>query len=114
MQIQIPTSDLKSVLSTLLSNSLAGEQQLAASAQAEVTALVEELYPLVVSETQALLTASNPAVPQAYLNILQGCVAAAVTKLGLQALATQRTILAGALQTGIQVLVLVLKAAVVG
>jgi hypothetical protein len=40
-------------------------------------------------------------------------VAAAVAKLGLEALADQRNVLASALQTGIQVLALVLKAAVV-
>jgi hypothetical protein len=113
MQIQIPTADLKSALNSLLSGALSAEQQLGQSAQTQVQALVEELYPLVISETQALLSASNPAVPQAYLAILQGCVAAAIAKLGLQAIGDQRAILSSALQTGIQVLVLVLKAAVV-
>jgi uncharacterized tellurite resistance protein B-like protein len=113
MQIQIPTADLKSALTSMLSGALSAETQLSSAAQTQVTQLVEELYPLVVSETQALLTAANPAVPQAYLAILQGCVSAAVAKLGLQALQTQRTVLSSALQTGIQVLVLVLKAAVV-
>ena len=113
MQIQIPTADLKSALSTMLTTALSNEQQLGQSATAQVQALVEELYPLVVSETQSLMTATNPAVPQAYLGILQGCVAAATVKLGLQALGDQRKILASALQTGIQMLALVLKAAVV-
>ena len=112
MQIQIPTADLKSVLASLFSSAISAEQQLGQSAQAQLAALVEELYPLVVSETQAIITAANPAVPRAYLAILQGCVAAAIAKLGLQALEQQRDILAGSLQAGIQVLALVLKAAV--
>ncbi|HET6249916.1 MAG TPA: hypothetical protein VFE47_19660 [Tepidisphaeraceae bacterium] len=113
MQIQIPAADLKSVMTSLFTSALASEQQLAASAQAQIQTLVNELYPLVVSETQAILTATNPAIPQAYLAILQGVVAAAIAKLGLAALAQQRDILASSLQTGIQILAMVLKAAVV-
>lgn len=97
----------------MLTSALSTEKQLGQSAQAQVQALVDELYPLVVSETQALATASNPAVPQAYLGILQGCVASAIAKLGLEALADQRNILSAALNTGIQILALVLRAAVV-
>jgi hypothetical protein len=112
MQIQIPANDLKSALNTVLASALAAEQQLGQSAAAQLQALVDELYPLVVSETQALLTAANPAVPQAYLGILQGCVAAATAKLGLQALAEQRKTLASTLQTAIQILALLMKSAV--
>ena len=113
MQIQIPTADLKSVINSLFSGTLATEQNLAQSSQLQIQALVEELYPLVVSETQSLLTAANPAVPQEYLALLQGCVAAAIARLGLGALEQQRNLIASSLQTGIQILVLVLKAAVV-
>ena len=74
---------------------------------------MDELYPLVVSQTQTLMTASNPAIPQAYLAILQGCVTATVAKLELEALADQHVIIANALQTGIQMLAMVLKAVVI-
>jgi hypothetical protein len=113
MNIQIPTAELKSTLSTLLSGALSGEKQLGQSALAQVQALTEELYPLYVSETQALLTASNPATPEAYLGILRGCVAAAVAKLELAALSEQSAILASAMNSGIQMLAMVLKAAIV-
>jgi hypothetical protein len=111
MQIQIPQDQLKSILNGALTSALSTEQLLGQAAQAQVAALVEELYPLVLSETQSQAAATNPAVPQAYLQILQGCVSAAIAKLGLRALADQRGILAGVLQTTIQVMVLVLKAA---
>jgi hypothetical protein len=111
--MQFPTDELKSILHALFSNALSIEQELAESAKAQLSALVEELYPLVQSETQALLTASNPAVPQAYLEVLKGCVAAALAKLGLEALSDQRHVIAVALQAAIQVLALVLKTAVV-
>jgi len=113
MKIQIPTADIKSILGTTLSNMAGAEQQLAADARTQVQALIDELYPLIVSETQSLLTAVNPAVPQAYLAILQGCVDAAVARLGLNAIAAHRQMIAGALQTGIQILALVLRATVV-
>ena len=113
MNIQIPTAELKSTLSALLTNALAGETQLGQSALAQVQALTDDLYPLYVSETQALLTAANPATPQAYLGILRGCVAAAVARLELAALQEQSAILASAMNSGIQILALVLKAAVV-
>ena len=112
MQFALPTSDLKSAFSSMLSTALAGEQELGKDATAQVQALVDELYPLVVAETQALLTAANPAIPQTYLGVLQGCVSAAIAKLSLQALSQQRQIIAGALQTGIQILALVMRAAV--
>ena len=113
MKLTISTADIKSVLATSMSAMAGAEQQLAADARQQVHALIDELYPLIVSETQSLLTAVNPAVPQAYLAILQGCVDAAVAKLSLNAIAAQRQVLASALQTGIQILALVLRAAVV-
>ena len=113
MQIQIPAADLKSALNAMLTGALGAEQALGQEAQAQVQALVEEMYPLVVSETQALVTATNPGVPQAYLGVLQGCVAAAVARLGLAALASQRNILAAALNSGIQLLAIVMRAAIV-
>jgi hypothetical protein len=113
MTLQLPTADIKSVLSATITTLLTTEQQLGRDAQAQVQALIDDLYPLVVSETQSLLTATNPAIPQAYLAILQGCVDATIARLGLAALGTQRRLIATALQTGIQILGLVLKAAVV-
>jgi len=113
MQIQIPTADLKSALQAMLTAAVGSEKSLGQAAQTQVQTLVEELYPLVVSETQALLTATNPAIPRAYLGVLQGCVAAATAKLGLAALADQRNALAAALHTGIQLLAIILRAAVV-
>ncbi len=112
MQIQIPTADLKSALHSMLAGALAAEGVVAQSASDQLRSLVEELYPLVVSETQALLTATNPAVPQAYLGVLKGCIAAAVAKQGLNALAEQRNILSASLHAGIQILALVLRAAI--
>ena len=47
-----------------------------------------DLYPLLIAETQKLIT--NPAVAQDYLNILKGIVEAAMVRLGLVALATQK------------------------
>ena len=113
MQIQIPTNDLKAALNASLANLVSAEGNLAAEARAQVQALVDDLYPLVVSEAQSLLSAANPAVPRAYLAVLQGCVEAAIAKLGLQTIATQRQQIAGALQTAIQLLALLLRAAVV-
>lgn len=113
MTLQIPTAQIKSVFNAALSNAAGAEAHLGAQAQAQVQALVDELYPLVVSETQALLSATNPAIPQAYLGILEGCVSAAIAKLGLDALSQQRQLLASALQSGIQILALVLRAAVI-
>ncbi|HWE02439.1 MAG TPA: hypothetical protein VG326_08505 [Tepidisphaeraceae bacterium] len=113
MNIQIPTADLKSTLSTLLGAALSSETQVGQSALSQLQALTDELYPLFVSETQAMLTASNPATPQAYLGILEGCIVAAAAKLGLSALSQQPTILAAAMSSGIQILVLLLKSAVV-
>ena len=111
MAIQIPEAQLKSILNGALAAALSTEQQLGQAAQAQVQALVDELYPLVISETQSQATAANPAVPQGYLQILEGCVTSAIAKLGLAALQDQRSILAGVLHTAIQVIVLVLKAA---
>jgi len=113
MKIQLPTSDIKSALSATLSSAIATEKQLGADAAAQIQALIEELYPLLIAQTQALLAAKDPAVPRAYLAVLQGCVDAAVAKLGLQALDQQKQIMANALQTAVQVLALVLKVAVV-
>ena len=112
MNISIPTAELKSALTSMLVGAVGAEKQLGQSELTQVEALVEELYPLVVSETQALISASNPAIPQAYLSILEGCVAAAIAKQSLAALSEQRAILAGALQSGIQILAVVLKATV--
>ncbi|HEX4793698.1 MAG TPA: hypothetical protein VH370_07905 [Humisphaera sp.] len=113
MTIQLPTSDLKAAFTTTLSTAIAAEKQLGADAQAAIARLIDELYPLVTAEAQALLTATNPAVPQTYLAVLQGCVDAAIAKLGLQAISQQRQLLASALQTGIQIVALVLRAVVV-
>jgi hypothetical protein len=113
MKIQLPTADVKSALSATIATLLTTEQQLGRDAQAQVQQLIDDLYPLVVAETQALLAATNPAVPQTYLAVLQGCVDATIAKLGLAELATQRRLIATALQTGIQILGLVLKAAIV-
>jgi hypothetical protein len=113
MKIQLPTADIKAALDATITSLLSTEQQLGRDAQTQVQALIDDLYPLVVSETQSLLAAANPAVPQAYLAILQGSVEATIAKLGLTALATQRRLIASALQTGIQILGLVLKAAIV-
>jgi hypothetical protein len=100
-------------LNGALAGALAAEQQLSGSAQAQIGTLIDDLYPLITAEVQAMLSGKQPAVAQAYLAILQGCVDATVAKLSLQALATQRQILAAALQTAIQILALVLKATVV-
>ena len=113
MTIQLPTADVKSALAAALQGLLSSEKQLGDDARAQVQQLIDELYPLVVSETQSLLTASNPAVPQTYLAVLQATVEATIARLGLKALATQKQAIAGALQTGIQILALVLRAAVV-
>ena len=113
MQISIPTADLKSALNTALAGALSVEQSLGQTLQAQLAALVEELYPLVVSETQALITAANPAIPRTYLAVLEGCVAATIAKLSLAALEEQRNILASTLHGAVQILALVLRAAVV-
>ena len=113
MKIQFPTSDVKAALAAAMSAALGAEKQLGAQAAAQVQQLIDELYPLITAEMQALMNASNPAVPQTYLAVLQGCVDAAIAKLGLQAIAQQRQAAAATLQTAIQILVLVLKAAVV-
>ncbi len=113
MQISIPTTDLKSALNAALAGALAAEQQLSAAAQAQVQQLINDLYPLITDEVQSLISGKQPAVAQAYLAVLQGVVDATIAKLGLQALATQRRVLASALQTAIQILGLLLRAAVV-
>jgi hypothetical protein len=113
MQIKLPTSDLKAALTTALTGALSTEQQLAADAQAQVRKLIDDLYPLLTEEVQAMLTGKQPAVAQAYLAILQGVVDATIAKLGLRALQSQRAILASALQTAVQILAMVLRAAVV-
>lgn len=113
MKIQIPDAEIKAAISDTFANLVGVERQLSDDARAQVEALIDELYPLVVSETQALLSATNPAVPQAYLGVLQGCVDAAVAKLALRAIAEHRRQLAAALQTGIHILAMVLRAAVV-
>ena len=113
MQIQIPTNDLKAALRSVLATALTDEQALGQAAQSQLERLVDELLPLVGSETQALLTATNPAVPRAYLDVLQGCVAAAVAKLGLAALQDQRAALALIVHASIQMLALALRAAII-
>ena len=113
MQIQIPTSDLKSALNAVLSSALSAQQKLGTSAQTQVSQLIDELYPLITDEVQAMVTGKQPAVAQTYLAVLQGVVNATVAKLGLQALATQQAVLASALQSAVQILALLLKAAVV-
>jgi hypothetical protein len=112
MTLQLPTSDIKAALAATLSSAISAEKQFGMDAAAQVQALIEELYPLLIAQTQALLAAKDPAVPRAYLAVLQGCVDATVAKLGLTAIDQQRQIMAGALQTAVQVLALVLKAAV--
>lgn len=113
MTLNLPTQEVKSAFHAALANALAAEKNLAHAAHAEIAQLVEELYPLLVSQTQALLTAPNPQIPQTYLNVLQGTVSATIAKLGLRALAEQRTTLSLGLQTGIQILALVLRAVMV-
>jgi hypothetical protein len=113
MTIQLPTSDIKAALSATLSGAISAEKQLGVDAAAQIQALIEELYPLLIAQTQALLAGKDPAVPRAYLAVLQGCIDAAVAKLGLKALDQQRQIMAGALQTAVQVLAMVLKAVVI-
>lgn len=112
MQIQIPTADLKAALSAGVTQMLSTETQLGATAQAQVQALIDSIYPLLTAETQASLTAANPAVPAAYLDVLQGIVTAKIAELGLTALASQRQAIATALASGVKMLGLLLKAVV--
>jgi hypothetical protein len=112
MTITLPTSDIKATFNAALSSAIAAEQQLGAAAAAQVQQLIDELYPLVTAEAQALLTATNPAGPQTYLAVLQGCVDAAIAKLGLQAIIQHRLLIASTLQTAVQILALVMRAAI--
>lgn len=113
MQIQIPTAALKSAFAAAVTAALSSEQQLGADAQSQIQALVDDLYPLVMAETQAAITAADKTIPDGYLSILTGVVEASIAKLGLQALATQRGVIASALQAGVSILATVLKTAVI-
>ena len=113
MQIQLPADQIKSALQLAATNFIAGESALGADAVAQLNTLVEEIYPLAIAETQSLITATNPAIAQQYLAVLQGTMTAKVAELGLAALESQKQQIAAGIATGIQILALVLKAAVV-
>lgn len=113
MKIQIPTADLQAAFNTGVQTALASEQQLADSAKAQIQQLIATMYPQIIEMSQELISSSNPAVQQGYITILEGIIAAKTAELGLGALGAQRKVIAGAIATGINILGLVLKAAVV-
>jgi len=112
MTIQIPTADLQAAFNTAVQTALASEQQLADSAKAQIQQLVATMYPQITAMTQELMDSPNPAVQQGYMAILEGIIAAKISELGLGALATQRKVIAGAITTGINIVGMLLKAAV--
>jgi hypothetical protein len=113
MKIQIPTADLKAAFTQAVSSAVSAGQTLSSDAQKQVQTLIDALYPLMVQETQEMLTATNPAVAQTYMAVLEGVVAAKIAELGLAALAGSRGVIASAIATTLKVLGLLLKAVVI-
>lgn len=111
MPASLNTAQVQTILSQTFASALSAEKALAGDAQAQLQQLAAELAPLALNEAIALQTAANPAVQSAYLAVLEGCLAAAIARLGLAALQTQRQLLTQICQTVLQVLVVVLKAA---
>lgn len=112
MSMQLDSSAIAEAFRASLKQIVAGERGLSAQAAAEVDALVTELTPLVIQETQAMATSADPQVQQIYLGVLRGAVEATLARLGLVAIEQQRQLIVGAVATAVQVLAAALKVAV--
>lgn len=112
MQIQLQSTDIQSAIFTAATNALATEAALGADAQAQLTTLVNEMLPLVIAETQSLMTDVDPVVAQQYLAVISGTVDAKIATLGLSALAAQKQQIAVGITTGVQIMAVILKAAI--